>query len=97
MVAYRCFDCGRDVPENLVRRRVRCPYCGGKILYKPRLRITRVKAVYNLYSSFSLSFSHSSLSPSFLIISTRYSSRLLPVFSPFPFPSWMRRVKKEYE
>ncbi len=45
MVAYRCFDCGRDVPENLVRRRVRCPYCGGKILYKPRLRITRVKAV----------------------------------------------------
>lgn len=45
MADYRCFDCLKAVPGNLVRRRVRCPYCGSKILYKPRTRITHVKAV----------------------------------------------------
>ncbi|MFT4308164.1 MAG: DNA-directed RNA polymerase subunit P [Candidatus Woesearchaeota archaeon] len=45
MADYRCFDCLKAVPGNLVRRRVRCPYCGSKILYKTRTRITHVKAV----------------------------------------------------
>ncbi len=44
MAEYKCFDCGKTIPQNLIRRRVRCPYCGSKILYKPRTRITRVKA-----------------------------------------------------
>ncbi|HOI18595.1 MAG TPA: DNA-directed RNA polymerase subunit P [Candidatus Woesearchaeota archaeon] len=45
MVAYKCFSCGKDIDSNLIRKRVRCPYCGGKILFKPRTRNTTVKAI----------------------------------------------------
>ncbi|PIO00244.1 DNA-directed RNA polymerase subunit P [archaeon CG10_big_fil_rev_8_21_14_0_10_43_11] len=36
MVDYKCFDCGRTVEAEHVRRRVRCPYCSSKILLKQR-------------------------------------------------------------
>ncbi|MFT4309814.1 MAG: DNA-directed RNA polymerase subunit P [Candidatus Woesearchaeota archaeon] len=45
MADYKCFECSKQVPSNLVRRRVRCPYCGSKILFKPRTRITKVTAL----------------------------------------------------
>lgn len=45
MVAYKCLECGKKVSDSLLSRRVRCPYCGSKMLYKPRTTITKVKAV----------------------------------------------------
>ncbi|AAL82133.1 DNA-directed RNA polymerase subunit P [Pyrococcus furiosus DSM 3638] len=44
---YRCFKCGREVKLDLsITRDLRCPYCGSKILYKPRPKVPRrVKAI----------------------------------------------------
>lgn len=44
MVAYKCFNCSKKVADTYVVKRVRCPYCGGKMLFKPRKTITKVKA-----------------------------------------------------
>lgn len=44
MVEYKCFDCGKKVAEDYVRKKVRCPYCGSKILYKSRRTSAMVKA-----------------------------------------------------
>jgi len=43
MVKYKCFECNKKV--ELTGRRVRCPYCGSKILFKQRTSITKVKAI----------------------------------------------------
>jgi DNA-directed RNA polymerase subunit RPC12/RpoP len=45
MVKYTCFSCNKKVGTELMGRRVRCPYCGSKLLYKSRSVITKVKAV----------------------------------------------------
>ena len=45
MATYKCFNCGKIVKEEYIRKRVRCPYCGSKIIYKPRVVNTKVKAV----------------------------------------------------
>lgn len=45
MVGYKCFGCGKDVKVEYARKKVRCPYCGSKILFKSRLMPTTVKAV----------------------------------------------------
>ena len=45
MVKYACFACNKRIPEDLLGKRVRCPYCGSKILFKPRTTVTKVKAV----------------------------------------------------
>lgn len=44
MVEYKCFYCNKKVGTEYLRKKVRCPYCGSKILYKPRLVSTKVKA-----------------------------------------------------
>ena len=44
MVEYKCFDCGKTVSDTYTRKKVRCPYCGSKMLYKPRSTSTKVKA-----------------------------------------------------
>lgn len=44
MVEYKCFDCGKKVSTDYLRKRVRCPYCGSKMLYKTRTTSTNVKA-----------------------------------------------------
>ncbi|MEA2037665.1 MAG: DNA-directed RNA polymerase subunit P [Nanoarchaeota archaeon] len=44
MVEYKCFDCNKKVSQTYLRKRVRCPYCGSKILFKGRSVITKVKA-----------------------------------------------------
>ncbi|MFH0874403.1 MAG: DNA-directed RNA polymerase subunit P [archaeon] len=45
MVLYKCFQCNKEIDGTTLRKKVRCPYCGSKILYKPRLTITKVKAI----------------------------------------------------
>ncbi|WP_048149305.1 DNA-directed RNA polymerase subunit P [Palaeococcus ferrophilus] len=44
---YRCLKCGKEFTLDLETvREVRCPYCGSKILYKPRPKVARrVKAI----------------------------------------------------
>jgi len=44
MVTYKCFKCNEEVSIDYIRKKVRCPYCGSKILFKPRERVTHVKA-----------------------------------------------------
>jgi len=44
MTSYKCFLCGKKVKHDYLRKKVRCPYCGSKILYKPRTTTTEVKA-----------------------------------------------------
>jgi DNA-directed RNA polymerase subunit P len=45
MVAYKCFHCDKEIEDSTLRKRIRCPYCGSKMLYKPRATITKIKAV----------------------------------------------------
>jgi len=45
MVIYKCFNCDKIVKDEYVKKRVRCPYCGSKILFKPRVTSSKVKAV----------------------------------------------------
>lgn len=44
MVTYKCFYCKKEVKEENIKRRIRCPYCSSRILYKPRSINTVVKA-----------------------------------------------------
>jgi len=45
MVEYKCFQCEKTVSADYIKKRVRCPYCGSKVLYKPRLVSTKVQAI----------------------------------------------------
>ena len=45
MVVYKCFNCDKIVKDEYVKKRVRCPYCGSKILFKPRVTSSKVKAI----------------------------------------------------
>ncbi len=45
MTLYKCFQCNKEVKEEYVKKRVRCVYCGSKIIFKPRAVSTKVKAV----------------------------------------------------
>ena len=45
MVCYRCLTCQKEVESDQVKRRIRCPYCGAKILYKPRNITTNIEAI----------------------------------------------------
>jgi len=45
MVDYKCFECGKEVKSKYTRKKVRCPYCGCKVLFKTRTINTTVKAV----------------------------------------------------
>lgn len=44
MVSYKCFDCNKKVSAEYLRKKIRCPYCGSKMLFKPRQVATKVKA-----------------------------------------------------
>jgi len=41
---YRCFFCGKDIKADQIRKRVRCLYCGSKIIYKDRTSTTKILA-----------------------------------------------------
>ncbi len=43
-MAYTCFNCAKDVDDSYTTSRVRCPYCGHKVLYKGRSVAVTVKA-----------------------------------------------------
>jgi DNA-directed RNA polymerase subunit RPC12/RpoP len=44
MAEYKCFDCGKIVSQEYLRKKIRCPYCGSKILFKTRNVTAIVKA-----------------------------------------------------
>jgi len=44
MVEYKCFECGKTIPPELIRKRVRCPYCSSKIFFKKKNNIVKIKA-----------------------------------------------------
>jgi len=44
MVKYKCFDCNKKIAFDSLGKRVRCPYCGSKMLFKQRGGPTKVKA-----------------------------------------------------
>ncbi|MDP6265433.1 MAG: DNA-directed RNA polymerase subunit P [Candidatus Woesearchaeota archaeon] len=44
MVEYKCFQCNKKVSQDYLRKKIRCPYCGSKMLFKPRSVPTKVKA-----------------------------------------------------
>jgi len=44
MVLYKCFVCDKEIEDTSLRKRVRCMYCGSKLLFKPRTTTTIVKA-----------------------------------------------------
>ena len=33
---YICYACGEKVTQMDISKKIRCPYCGGKILFKER-------------------------------------------------------------
>ncbi len=41
---YKCIQCEKEVSPEYLRSKVRCPYCGSKILYKERTATTKVLA-----------------------------------------------------
>ncbi len=41
---YRCFYCEKTVGDQYLKKRIHCPYCGSKILFKQRTTVTKVKA-----------------------------------------------------
>jgi DNA-directed RNA polymerase subunit RPC12/RpoP len=45
MTAYTCFFCGKKVSEEVRGKRIRCPYCGSKLLFKSRSATTKVEAI----------------------------------------------------
>ncbi len=45
MTTYKCFKCDKKVSKDYLRKNIRCPYCGSKMLFKPRSAKTVVKAI----------------------------------------------------
>ena len=44
MAEYKCFSCNKEISEQHIRKKVRCIYCGSKIIFKPRTHSATVKA-----------------------------------------------------
>ncbi len=45
MTEYKCFSCNKIVTPEQMRKRVRCIYCGSKVLFKTRTIPKVVKAI----------------------------------------------------
>ncbi|MAG39336.1 DNA-directed RNA polymerase subunit P [Candidatus Woesearchaeota archaeon] len=43
-MSYKCFNCNKKISEVQIKKRVRCLYCGSKIIFKERSVATNVKA-----------------------------------------------------
>jgi len=41
---YICFDCGKKIEDEHTSMKIRCLYCGGRILFKDRRTVVTVKA-----------------------------------------------------
>ncbi|RME52957.1 DNA-directed RNA polymerase subunit P [Candidatus Woesearchaeota archaeon] len=44
MSNYKCFQCNKVIKDMHIKRRVRCVYCGSKIVFKERSTATTVVA-----------------------------------------------------
>jgi DNA-directed RNA polymerase subunit RPC12/RpoP len=44
MPEYKCFFCNKTISADNIKRRVRCIYCGSKLIFKSRTVGTKVKA-----------------------------------------------------
>jgi DNA-directed RNA polymerase subunit RPC12/RpoP len=42
---YKCFMCNKIVGDTYLRKRIHCPYCGSRMIFKPRTVTTKVKAI----------------------------------------------------
>jgi len=40
-MAFVCTICNKKIEKELIGKKIRCPFCGGKILLKERPKITR--------------------------------------------------------
>ena len=45
MTTYKCFKCGKKIPEANLDKRFVCTGCGAKIFYKPRTKVKKIKAI----------------------------------------------------
>lgn len=45
MTEYKCFNCAKQVSDTHIRKKIRCIYCGYKVIFKQRSTATHVKAV----------------------------------------------------
>jgi DNA-directed RNA polymerase subunit RPC12/RpoP len=45
MPVYKCFKCEKKIQDTNLEKRFVCPNCGGKIFYKPRKQVKRIKAI----------------------------------------------------
>ncbi|MCD4666696.1 DNA-directed RNA polymerase subunit P [archaeon] len=43
-MVVKCFECNKIIKQEYMERKIRCPYCGSKILYKPKVTSSTVKA-----------------------------------------------------
>ncbi|MBR9700515.1 DNA-directed RNA polymerase subunit P [Candidatus Woesearchaeota archaeon] len=44
MQMYKCFYCKKEIKPEHIRKRVRCVYCGSKILFKARTKNVTIQA-----------------------------------------------------
>lgn len=45
MIMYRCLNCSKSIELEQVKERVRCPFCGYRIIFKERPKtVVRVEA-----------------------------------------------------
>lgn len=44
MATYKCFECLKQIKPDYIKKKIRCPYCGSNILFKPRQVTKNVKA-----------------------------------------------------
>ena len=44
MAMYKCFECGKKVKQDYLKKKTRCPYCGSRILFKQRSASAKVSA-----------------------------------------------------
>ncbi len=45
MSELKCFNCEKVVKQDYIKKKIRCPYCGSKVLFKPRTVTKKVKAM----------------------------------------------------
>ena len=45
MTTLKCFNCNKIIKQDYIKKKIRCPYCGYKILYKPKIVTTKVQAI----------------------------------------------------
>ncbi len=44
-MAYKCFECGKEIDTKSIERRIICPYCGSRLIQKARPEVLKkVKA-----------------------------------------------------